>query len=154
MYFGCFLFTSLKEDMLWKQNNPKSQNWQFIKNNVFACHVSTHREKLKMALILLLVNFERLNKNLSPCLWYAEIPKCQKFLNTPPPPFYRFHTYIYSIHIFKGRFLKMSFFSYSEPKISTTVTLIYTKLNSLIHIYILRALTEGFVHVSFIAWFM
>ncbi len=27
VHFGCFLSTSLKEDMLCKQNSPKSYNW-------------------------------------------------------------------------------------------------------------------------------
>ncbi len=27
MYFGGFISSSLKDDMFWKQNNHKSQNW-------------------------------------------------------------------------------------------------------------------------------
>ena len=42
----------------------------------------------------------------------------------------------------------MSFFSNSEPKISTSVALLYTKLSSFIPIYILKVLTEGFGHIS------
>ena len=48
----------------------------------------------------------------------------------------------------------MSFFSYSEPKISTSVALTYTKLSSFIPIYIPKVLGEGFVHISFRAWFI
>ena len=45
----------------------------------------------------------------------------------------------------------MSFFSYSEPNISTSVALTYTKT---IPIYILKVLTEGFVHILFRAGFI
>ena len=58
------------------------------------------------------------------------------------------------VSIFKGCFLKMSFFSNSEPKISTSAALTYTKLSSLIPLYILKVFTEGFVHISFRAWFI
>ena len=58
------------------------------------------------------------------------------------------------VSIFKGCFLKMSFFSNSETKISTSAALTYTKLSSLIPIYILKVFTEGFVHISFRAWFI
>ena len=43
------------------------------------------------------------------------------------------------------------FFSYSEPKISTSVAVIYTKRLSLIPVYILKVVTEDFVHTSFTA---
>ncbi len=41
----------------------------------------------------------------------------------------------------------MSFFSYTEPYISTSVALTYTKLYIFIPVYILKVFTEGFVHI-------
>ena len=45
----------------------------------------------------------------------------------------------------------MSFFSESEPKISSSVAFM---LSSFIPVYILKVFTEGFVHISFIAWYI
>ena len=58
------------------------------------------------------------------------------------------------MQIFKGRFLKMSFFSHSEREISTSAALTYTKLSSCIPNYILQVFTQGIVDNSFRAWFI
>ena len=47
-----------------------------------------------------------------------------------------------------------SFISYSNPQISTSAELTHTKLSSFISLYIQKVFTEGFVHKSFIAWFI
>ena len=57
------------------------------------------------------------------------------------------------LQIFKGRFLKMRFYSYLGRFISTSVAPTYTNFSSFIHNYILQIFTEGFVDLSFIAWF-
>ena len=44
----------------------------------------------------------------------------------------------------------MSFFSYSEFEISTSVAVTYTKPSSYIPINIMKAFTEGFVHIAWI----
>ena len=54
------------------------------------------------------------------------------------------NVYSFTIHIFKGRLLKISFSSDSEPEIFTSVAPTYTKLSSFIPIYIQIFFTEGF----------
>ena len=34
IYFGPFIYTGMKEEMLWKQNSPKSQNWPVLQKNM------------------------------------------------------------------------------------------------------------------------
>jgi len=51
-----------------------------------------------------------------------------------------------TIHISKCRFLQMSFSSYPEPHISTSLT--HTTLYICIPVWILKGFTEGSVHIS------
>lgn len=50
-----------------------------------------------------------------------------------------------TINFFKGRFLKIIFFSFTEQDISTSATLTYAKLYSFIPIYILMFLRMSFI---------
>lgn len=61
--------------------------------------------------------------------------------------FTHLHLYIsITTHVFQGRFLKNISFSSTEPDISTTAALTYTKLYSFIPIYIFqRCFTEGLI---------
>ena len=59
------------------------------------------------------------------------------------------NTILYNTYV-----LRLFYQNYFFPTISTSVALIYTKLSSFIPIYILKVVTEGFIYISFIAWFI
>jgi len=48
----------------------------------------------------------------------------------------------------------MTFLSNSKYEISISVAAIYTKLSRLVPSYIMKKISEGFVNILFVAWFI
>lgn len=93
MYFGSFLSTSLKDDMLGKQNSPKSQTSAW-KNNAFACSLAINMHKVHSELFYMPCSCHERKWTFQNCETYqyldavAEIRQVEGLLGTGRVEFY------------------------------------------------------------------